>query len=243
MLRPAPMQRFGTVRPVGAELLAARAGVLADRTRATICLALLDGRAWTASELARLAGVADSTASEHLSLLVGAGLLSETRQGRHRYLRLAGPHVAELLEDLAGAPDAAKGLRPMRASERLVRARSCYDHLAGELGVAVHRSLTEQGLLAASGLTDRGRGWFGELLGLGCLERHGTRPLVRDCLDWTERLPHLGGALGAALAAHAVHEGWLRRSTADRAVEVTPAGDEALRRLFGVWTRPARPAR
>ncbi len=118
-----------------AEQLASVAGLLADRTRAAICLALLDGRAWTISELARHAGVAPSTASEHVTRLVNGAILVAEHQGRHRYVRLADPGAAQLIEDLgtvSGPPAASvSSLRAVRATDALARARTCYDHLAG----------------------------------------------------------------------------------------------------------------
>ena len=131
--------------------LAALAGLLADGTRARFCLALLDGRAWTAIELARHAGVAASTATEHLNLLVAGGLLAEERQGRHRYVRLADPDTAEMIESLAAmAPPRMASARSLSAASRhraLARARTCYDHLAGALGVAVTEAMTNRALL------------------------------------------------------------------------------------------------
>lgn len=156
--------------------LAGLAGLLADRTRATICLALMDGRAWTASELARAAGVAPSTATEHLNLLVSGGLLTEVRQGRHRYVRLA-DDAAELVELLAAAaPTEAQAtagppVRSLTAAHRrraLAAARTCYDHLAGALGVAVTDAMTTRGLLSwdrGLTLTDDGDRWLSALAG------------------------------------------------------------------------------
>lgn len=217
-----------------AEALADRASLLADRTRATMCVALLDGRAWTATELARQAHVAISTASEHLSALVTGGVLTEVRQGRHRYLRLAGPQVAQLIEDMAGPPKPAVGLRQVRAAERLAAGRTCYDHLAGDLGVTIYEALVGRRLLADGGLTDAGRRWFIDLLGVKCLQNSGSRPLVRECLDWTRRVPHLGGALGAALCSRVIDRGWVLRSDVDRAVTVTHAGARALDQMLGI---------
>ena len=158
------------------------AGLLADPTRAAICMALIDGRAWTANELARHACVAPSTASEQLSKLVSGGLLTEHRQGRHRYLALAGPHVAELLEDLSvglrpPTPAPPTTLRAAAASAAMQRGRTCYDHLAGGLGVAVTDAMTTAGLIrqdAGFALTDEGLRWFAGELGitdLGYLQR------------------------------------------------------------------------
>ncbi|MGR6969456.1 ArsR/SmtB family transcription factor [Streptomyces cynarae] len=136
--------------------LAGFAGLIADETRAACLLALLDGRAWTAGELARHAGVAASTLSEHLGKLVAGGLLAEERQGRHRYVRLADARVAQIVEDLAAqvAPDAGAGrprtLREASAGSAMARGRTCYDHLAGRLGIAVTEALTARGLLRAT---------------------------------------------------------------------------------------------
>ncbi|MBQ0901206.1 helix-turn-helix transcriptional regulator [Micromonospora sp. U21] len=214
--------------------LAELAALLADGTRAGICLALLDGRAWTAGELARRAGVAPSTASDHLTRLVRGGLLVEERQGRHRYLRLAGPSVAQLIESLAGhapaAPAPTGSLRATIAGAALAYARTCYDHLAGRLGVLMYDALLDDGRLdRASGLTLTPDGWAWAA-GLGVpvdVLRSARRPVVRDCLDWTERRPHLAGALGAALCRRFAELGWTTRSTG-RAVRLTPTGRPAL---------------
>ncbi|MFF2075299.1 ArsR/SmtB family transcription factor [Kitasatospora sp. NPDC058162] len=242
--------------------LAALAALLADPTRAAFCSALLDGRAWTAGELARAAGVAPSTASEHLSRLIAGGLLSEDRQGRHRYVRLASPAVATLIEDLtvfaetgpeaagatAGGSSAEPARRPGPAPRTLreatrqsaeARARTCYDHLAGRLGVAVAEALLDRGLVsdrAGLAVTERGHAWLAEQR----IElpprsgRPGGRPVVRSCLDWTERRSHLGGALGAALCRTALDRAWVERIGSGRALRVTPDGGRALRELLGV---------
>ncbi len=205
-----------------------------------ICVALLDGRAWTAGEIARHIGVSAPTASHHLNALVAGGLLAEVRQGRHRYVRLAGPDIAQIIEDL-GVPGASSpppiGLRQVHAAQRLAAGRTCYDHLAGDLGVGIHDALTHQDLLKDTGLTDAGRGWFLELLGPECLRLQGSRPLVRPCLDWTRRVPHLGGGLGAALCSHLFAQGWIVRPHNDRAVTVTVAGRVQLS-LLGMGGRP-----
>ncbi|WP_345042752.1 winged helix-turn-helix domain-containing protein [Streptomyces sannanensis] len=228
--------------PTDTARLAAFAALLADETRAAFCLALLDGRAWTAGELARYAGVAASTASEHLGKLVAGGLLAEERQGRHRYVRLADERIAHLVEDLAAhtsPPTAADGrprtLGAAGASSAMARGRTCYDHLAGRLGIGITEAMTGRGLLrqdAGFALTDEGLGWF-DGLGIG-LERRGRRPLVRGCLDWTERKPHLAGVAGAALCRHALDAGWCVRIGSARAVKVTPDGERALEELLGI---------
>jgi DNA-binding transcriptional ArsR family regulator len=214
--------------------LASVARLLADGTRAAFCLALLDRRAWTATELARHAGVAPSTASEHLHLLVRGGLLAEERQGRHRYVRLAGPHVADVVESLAAMAPVAPPAQTMSAAGReraLARARTCYDHLAGRLGVAVTDAMVERGLLDAVsglGLTAAGAAWLDDV---GIAVPAGTRRVaVRPCLDWTERRPHLAGAVGAAICSHAFDTGWITRVGTTRAVAVTDVGRRELRR-------------
>ncbi|WAL63647.1 helix-turn-helix domain-containing protein [Amycolatopsis cynarae] len=194
--------------------LAEVAAVLADQSRATMCLALLDGRAWTVGELAKAAGISPSTASEHVTRLRDAGFVTGARQGRHSYVRITDPQVAELIEQLAQHAERrpVQGLRESVRARRLSFARTCYDHLAGALGVAVRDGMLRTGLVdLASGLTltARGREVLAEL-GVP-VPAPRDRPLLRECLDWTERREHFGGALGAALLGHAVAEGWLDR--------------------------------
>ncbi|MFF1545728.1 ArsR/SmtB family transcription factor [Streptomyces sp. NPDC058291] len=254
----------GNRRDVRAPGLAALAALIADETRAACLLALLDGRAWTAGELARHAGVAASTLSEHLGKLVAGGLVAEERQGRHRYVRLFDARVAQLVEELAAqvSPDPARGPRGLRAStagSAMARGRTCYDHLAGRLGIALTDALVERRLLgpapasaaaggrtsAAAGarpvpgepgagfaLTAAGVRWF-EAGGIA-LDRATRRPLARACLDWTERRPHLAGAAGAALCRHALDAGWCVRIGSERAVKVTARGERALADLLGI---------
>ncbi len=227
--------------------LAAFAGLIADPTRAAICLALLDGRAWTAGELARHAGVAAPTATGHLNRMLAGGLLRERRQGRHRYLELAGPHVADLLEDLAaqaspagGRPsdDPPRSLRAATADAALGRGRTCDDHLAGRLGVAITDALAERALLDRDGglaLTGAGRTWLGAELRIGDADlRSGRRALVRVCVDWTERRPHLAGLAGARICERLLERRWIVRIGTGRAVRATPSGTAALRDLLGL---------
>ncbi|GAA3248137.1 winged helix-turn-helix domain-containing protein [Pseudonocardia petroleophila] len=224
---------------VDAGSVAAFAALLADRTRAGICLALIDGRAWTAGELAAHTGVARSTASEHLTALVSAGLLAEERQGRHRYVRLAGPGIAALVEDLAGAvgtPRPPVSLRSARAAGELSAARTCYDHLAGALGVALFDALVGADLVRTRdglALTGPGREWFTGLAGETALWARGSRPLLRTCLDWTERRPHLGGRLGAVLHRELLRREWVVPLPRHRAVRLTPVGATGLADLLG----------
>ncbi|WP_210586435.1 helix-turn-helix transcriptional regulator [Streptomyces sp. GESEQ-35] len=229
-----------TAKDARAPQLARLAGLVADETRAACLLALLDGRAWTAGELARHAGVAASTLSEHLGKLVAGGLLAEERQGRHRYVRLADSQIAELVEDLAAqvAPEAAQRPRTLRestAGSAMARGRTCYDHLAGRLGITLTDALTERGLLSQDtgfALTEAGLRWF-DSVGIG-LARKGRRPLARGCLDWTERRSHLAGVAGAALCRHTLDAGWCVRIGSERAVKVTPSGERALGELLGI---------
>ena len=220
--------------------LARFAGLLADTTRATFLFALVDGRAWTASELAAHARVAPSTATEHLNRLLNAGLLVERRQGRHRYVQLAGPDVAELLEDISARTEpqlaAPTSLRVANTRERLARGRTCYDHLAGQLGVGITDAMTAAGLLDQRngfGMTDAGLAWLTQRLGVdpATLDRS-RRPLARPCLNWTERRTHLGGVAGAQLCGRFLDHGWIERIGSSRAVRVTADGADALRDLL-----------
>lgn len=228
-----------------ARALAGLAHLLADESRATMCLVMLDGRAWTAGELARVADVAPSTASVHLGLLVQGGLLVEERQGRHRYLRLAGPSAAGLVENLAGHAGTASrptgSLRAVAASAALADARTCYDHLAGRLGVALLDALCENGVVdrtAGLSITEDGMEWLRDL-GIDVDEmRRGRRPVVRECLDWTERRHHLAGAVGAALCAQMLEQGWIERTPRPRAIRVTQTGASELRQRLALDLMP-----
>ncbi|MFE3649529.1 MULTISPECIES: helix-turn-helix transcriptional regulator [unclassified Streptomyces] len=221
--------------------LAALAALLADRTRAAICIALLDGGTWTAGELAEYAGVAPSTATEHLNLLVAGGLLAEERRGRRRYVGLAGPDTAEILENLAGlAPYRRVRIRSLaEANHRraLHHARTCYDHIAGALGVAVAEAMTERGLLVREygwELTAAGAAWLADLGIPEAAHSPAHRAHVRTCLDWTSRRQHLSGAVGAALYRHALEHRWVIRAPASRILAVTEAGRVAFRSRLGL---------
>lgn len=229
--------------------VAALARALADPTRSAMCLALLDGRRWTAGELAREASVARSTATEHLNLLVDAGVVAQEHRGRHRYVRLADDDVADLIEAFAArahrtarGPAHFDGLRSATKQAALARARTCYDHLAGSLGVAVTDALLARGLLSRRrgwALTADGEAWL-ESLGVDVENaRAARRPLVRTCVDWTERRPHLAGGAGAALCDRFFATRWIERIGSDRAVRLTPAGDRELRRTLDLRWTPA----
>jgi DNA-binding transcriptional ArsR family regulator len=211
------------------------AALLADRSRARICATLLDGRAHTAGELARAAGITPSTASEHLSRLVDGGLVTVHAAGRHRYHRLAGPQVAAALEAMSlltgPAVEPARTLRADRRARALAQARTCYDHLAGRLGVALYDGLVAGGLLLEGdglALTAAGERWCAELGVDLAAVRAGRRPVLRSCVDWTERRAHLAGGLGAALCGRLVEVGWVRRVGTGRAVRLSDAGRAGL---------------
>ena len=208
------------------------ANLMADPSRAAMCLALAGGEARPAGELAARAGVSAQTASNHLAKLIAGRILRVEQQGRWRYYRLADAEVGHAVED--GIDGAAK---------RLKEARTCYSHLAGRLGVAL-----ADALVAERWLEDDGRGYRvttkGErsLRALG-IEANGRRAQVpaRRCLDWTERRPHVAGPVGTALAELALRRGWVRRLRGTRAVLVTPSGRTQLQRVFNVRYQEGAP--
>ncbi len=218
--------------------LAETAALIGDPARAAMLAALLDGRALTAGELAETAGITPQTASAHLNRLTGAGLLAVAKQGRHRYHRLASPAVAGLIERLialAGTmPGRIVATGPRDAALRM--ARTCYDHLAGRLGVAITDALTGSGVieLTADGgaVTDSGREMLAGL-GITAAPSRG-RLFCRPCLDWSERRPHVAGVLGAALCARCFELGWVRRRPKGRALEITPVGWQGLAERLGI---------
>jgi DNA-binding transcriptional ArsR family regulator len=226
--------------------LARFAALLADGTRASFCVSLLDGRAWTAGELARSAGVAPSTASEHINQLITGGVLAERRQGRHRYVQLADARTAELIETIAAhAPEAPKptSLRSATIASALANGRTCYDHLAGRLGVQITHAMVGRGLLSTeNGFTvpPAGTNWLAGLgIDLDALRR-ARRPFVRECLDWTERLSHVAGGVGAAVCGAFFDAGWVARTGSSRAVRLTAAGETALHEHLGLALPGAR---
>jgi len=217
-------------------LIASIAALIGDPGRANMLTALMDGRALTASELGGAAGVTLQTASGHLARLVEAGLLSVRKQGRHRYFRLSGPDVADALEALMGLAQRTGAVR-VRTGPRdaaLREARICYDHLAGERGVALLEALCRKRLVTGEqevALTEKGRDFFAGLgVDLEALER-ARRPLCRLCLDWSERRAHLGGALGAALLELMAERNWLRREEG-RVLRFSPAGAREFQKAF-----------
>jgi DNA-binding transcriptional ArsR family regulator len=231
---------------------------VADAGRARILQALADGRALPASVLAGEAGVAPSTASGHLAMLLDTGLVQVEQHGRHRYYRLSGPQVGELLEALSRlAPRRPiRSLREGTRAEALRTARTCYDHLAGRLGTSLMAALLERGVLeggdggfdprrvgrdrlSAPGgdvdyrLTERGAEFLSDF-GIDFDGMSRSRPLIRYCVDWSEQRHHLAGALGAAIADRLFELGWIERLRTGRAVRVTDLGRRGLRERFGV---------
>ena len=218
--------------------IAEAASLIGDPARANMLAALMDGRALTATELALAAGIAPSTASGHLAKLTEGKLVAVTSTGRHRYYRLVSPAVAHVLENLmALAVDGPQRYRPKsHCDEAMARARTCYDHLAGRLGVALADSLAQRNqiVLGEDGglITDGGRAFLTEL-GV-VLDGKSRRSFCRPCLDWSERRWHIGGALGAALASRCFDLGWTERRNDGRAVTITSAGERAFEKFFAV---------
>jgi DNA-binding transcriptional ArsR family regulator len=218
--------------------VAAVAALLGDPARANMLTALMDGRALTATELAQEAGVTLQTTSGHLARLEGAHLLRVEKQGRHRYFRLSGEDVAEVLEGLMGLAARTGHLRAKLGPKdpALRQARVCYDHLAGDMGVWAFDRLCAKGLVAGQDrqihVTDTGRAFFGGLgIDIEAL-RQGRRPVCRVCLDWSERRYHIAGALGSQLLHKLFENGWARREKDSRAVRFTPKGRDDFSRLL-----------
>ena len=233
LVRRSPKCLVPRLRAMDLSGIASVAAVLADESRAGMCAALLDGRAWTVTELARRCGIAMSTASEHVTKLQAAGLVERVRQGRHVYVRLADAGVAELIEGLSARSTLVKP-RTLSTSNRLARlsrARTCYDHLAGALGVGIRDGMLRLGLIQLGGgpaLTEVGRV---TLIELGVdLTAPARGVALRECLDWTERREHLAGGVPRAMLRTATAQGWLTRRP-DRSVVVNHAAAEPLARL------------
>jgi DNA-binding transcriptional ArsR family regulator len=210
------------------------AALIGDHARAEILTALMSGMALTPTELAGIAGITKQTVSSHLAKLTEAGLLEVQAQGRHRYYRLAGTDVAQLLESLMSVAFRTGALR-LRSSPRepaLRKARVCYDHLAGELGVRLFDGLAARGAFefqgTAMGLSAAGRTLMLELGIDAPLSHNGRRPLCRSCMDWSERRDHLAGSLGAVLLQRFEQLGWGKRIPETRIFAFTLVGEQAL---------------
>jgi DNA-binding transcriptional ArsR family regulator len=224
------------------------AALLADQARAAMLMALLPGRPLAAGELAEVAHVSPATASAHLAKLLDAGLLTVTRQGRHRYYGLASYQIAEVIEQIAliGRDIPVRSLRQSKQAQALAAARTCYDHLAGRAGVGLMDALLRTGVLKELGAADSPARMILEVtpageesltsFGIKVDElRHGRRRFTGACLDWTERRAHLSGALGAAITGRLFELGWVERGSRPRSVNLTTDGRSGLATVFG-WT-------
>jgi DNA-binding transcriptional ArsR family regulator len=225
--------------------IAAVAALMADRARAAMLTALLDGRPLAAGELARIAGVTAQTASAHLTKLREGGLVAVVKQGRHRYFRLQGHEVAHVIEALGqiSPPIEVRSLKQSKQAVALQEARTCYDHLAGQAGAAFFVALLDGGLIESDGtepyeetsyeVTAKGEERLYDLeIDLARL-RAARRRFAGHCLDWTERRPHLNGALGAALTDRMIEMGWFVRGRTRRALVLTDDGRTGLQDVFG----------
>jgi DNA-binding transcriptional ArsR family regulator len=244
--------------------IAAVGALVADPARCRMLLALDDGRALPASRLASEAGVSAPTASSHLRKLTEAGLLAVETHGRNRYYRLAGPAVGRLIEALQqlAPPAPIRSLRQSTRANALRTARTCYDHLAGRLGVELMASLIDAGYLAGGDgtfdplaarqdrrtgygrdvdytLTDRGRQFITDF----GVDLPARRPVIRYCVDWSEQRHHLAGGLGRGLLGRLIEQDWIRRSPESRAVQVTTAGHAGLADTFGIGAAKRQPSR
>lgn len=210
------------------------ASAISDPSRVSILCALMDGRAWTATELSAVAGIAASTTSGHLTRLLSNGLVICLTQGRHRYYSLSGHHIARLLENLMGVSTHARRSPAPRTPVHLRYARTCYDHLAGELAVNLYDRMQQERWLDADGtaLTPAGKRHFQDMGAV--LDPRPRRRACCPCLDWSERRFHLGGDAGAALLALFLQKEWIRRTPGYREVSVTDSGKLAMARLFGL---------
>jgi|SRR6185312_4005888 len=214
------------------------AALIGDPARANMLTALMSGKAVTATELAAEAGVTVQTASAHLSKLDAGGLLRPRKQGRHKYFSLASDDVASVLEGLMGLAAGSGHLRSRTGPKdpALRKARVCYNHLAGDMGIQLFDSLVGRRLLKtdgnAIGLSDQGRAFvldFGIEIDRLAAQR---MPLCRECLDWSERRSHLAGSLGRAFLTRIEEKGWARRKRGTRIVQFTPLGERAFARKF-----------
>lgn len=220
--------------------IASLGALIGQPARADMLVLLLDGRGRTATELADAAGITRSTASSHLTQLVDGGLVQVNRQGRHRYFRLASPEIVDTLKTLLAitstpdTPERQFGPRPTA----MRHARMCYDHMAGSLGIGVVDSLVKSGALIENGsefqLTPAGERLLNDFGVDVNAARRRRRHFARTCIDWSERRPHLAGALGAAIADRLFELNWIEREPEGRTLHITPAGHEGLASTFGV---------
>jgi DNA-binding transcriptional ArsR family regulator len=217
--------------------------LIGEPARTTILVSLLDGGSLPAGELARLAGISAQSASAHLSKLVDGGLLVPQSTGRHRYYKITSPEVVHALEALGAIATLPRPTATLRSREDIdiSHARSCYDHLAGRVAVGLTKALQNLKVIRTTGSRDyqlgpKGPAWFADL-GIDVLAlAHRRRTFARRCLDWTERQPHLAGALGSALFSRMLEAGWIARRHGTRALRITHRGARELQTRFGFTT-------
>jgi DNA-binding transcriptional ArsR family regulator len=217
------------------------AALVGDPARTNILAALMDGRALTSKELAYIAGVSPQTTSGHLAKLATAKLLVLMKQGRRHYYRIASPLVGQMLESImavASAQTSPLQPRPSRMEERMRTARTCYDHLAGRLGVALADTLVMRGHIAlvqdGGEVSEDGLAFLSNL-GVALDERgHSRRVFCRPCLDWSERRVHIAGSVGAKLCERCFELGWIKQLKTTRALEVTAKGSQGFAEWFGI---------
>ncbi|MGR3760975.1 ArsR/SmtB family transcription factor [Roseobacteraceae bacterium NS-SX3] len=217
---------------------------ISDASRTRMLCELMDGRAFTNKELAAAAGVTPQTASAHLRLLQDAGLVRAAKRGRCVYHRLAGPEVAQALEQLAAiAPADSLYRAQQRKAGGLAAVRSCYDHLAGPLAVAMTGAFMDKGMLEEKEGAFRARpSELWARLGVMLPAEPGRQPFARPCLDWTERRLHVAGPLGRQILAHALEAGWLTRQAHRRGLAVTAPGRAAFSQILGLDAGVLQPA-
>ncbi|MDQ0217919.1 transcriptional regulator [Peribacillus cavernae] len=216
------------------------AKLIAEPARAKILDCLMNGQALPAGELAYIAQVSHPTVSSHLAKLVDGKLLISEQHGRHRYFRLASQEVAEVLEKIGtiAPPVQIRSLRQSVNSGQLRYARTCYDHLAGELGVKITDALLDRGIITLTKeeylVTEQGKKWF-SAFGINLEEAANTRRIfAKPCLDWSERRYHISGWLGEAIAVRFFEQGWINKESNNRAVHLTEKGKRALRDEFDI---------
>ncbi len=209
------------------------AKLIGDKARSTMLWSLLDGKAYTASELAVSANISRQSVSNHLSQLMEASLVKVEKQGRHRYYRLANERVAQVIESMASLIPAHKiQVKKSAEAQKLAFARTCYDHLAGELSIEIVKSLIDKKVIVLIendyAVTDFGKEWFLALgIDIDALKVK-RRSFAHPCMDWTERKHHIGGALGAAILELFVRNDWIRRKQNTREIVVTALGEVKL---------------
>ncbi len=233
---------------MGQHNISSVAHLIAEPVRSVMLITLADGSTMSAGALAAAAGVTAQTASSHLAKLLDGGLLSVESKGRHRYYRLAGAHVSHVLESLASVGPVTPAWRntPNRSAQALRFARCCYDHLAGQISIAVTQSMLTRGFIVEASerryaLTTPGREWLQQLgIDIGDHPAFGQTEHARQCLDWTERQFHVAGPLGARLMDAFLAWGWVRKSSTTRSVTVTPLGWDGLTKHFGIGRETVR---